>query len=58
MFHPDQIINGKGDEAMNDAGGDYMVGKEDISLALDHIGGLADQCKDSKLPGLRLVWRH
>jgi hypothetical protein len=43
---------------MNDAGGDYMIGKEDIGLTLDHIGGLADQCRDSRLPSLQLVRQH
>jgi hypothetical protein len=44
---------------MDDVGGDYMVGKENIGLTLDHTERLANQCRDSRLVGLRLVrWQH
>jgi tubulin alpha len=46
-FHPEQIINGKEDEATNCARGHYAVEKEIIDLMPNHIRKLAHQCKDA-----------
>ncbi|XP_038077119.1 tubulin alpha chain-like [Patiria miniata] len=44
LFHPEQLITGKEDAANNYARGHYSVGEQYISLVLDRIRKLADQC--------------
>merc|ERR1712032_1723175 len=44
LFHPEQLISGKGDAANNFARGHYTIGKEIVDLCLDRIRKLADQC--------------
>ncbi|CDQ95625.1 unnamed protein product [Oncorhynchus mykiss] len=43
LFHPEQLITGKGDAANNYARGHYTIGKEIIDLVLDRTRKLADQ---------------
>merc|ERR1719261_2448443 len=44
LFHPEQLISGKEEDANNYARGHYTVGKEVVDLVLDHIRKLADNC--------------
>uniref|UniRef100_A0A8D2DB15 Uncharacterized protein n=1 Tax=Sciurus vulgaris TaxID=55149 RepID=A0A8D2DB15_SCIVU len=41
LFHPEQLITGKGDAANNYARGHYTIGKEIIDLVLDRIRKLS-----------------
>uniref|UniRef100_A0A8D2CP01 Tubulin alpha chain n=1 Tax=Sciurus vulgaris TaxID=55149 RepID=A0A8D2CP01_SCIVU len=44
LFHPEQLVSGKEDAANNYARGRYSVGSEIISLVLERIRKLAEQC--------------
>jgi hypothetical protein len=44
LFHPANMITGKEDAANNYARGHYTIGKEQISVTVDKIRRLADQC--------------
>jgi tubulin alpha len=56
LFHPEQIINWKEPGADNYMSGHRPVGKKIISLMLDRIRKLADQCTGyAGLPDLPLV---
>ncbi|MBA0605835.1 hypothetical protein Godav_018370 [Gossypium davidsonii] len=44
LFHPEQLIRGKEDAAINFARGHYTIGKEKVDLRLDRIRKLADNC--------------
>ncbi|MBZ3877575.1 Tubulin alpha-1B chain [Sciurus carolinensis] len=44
LFHPEQLITGKEDEANNYARGHYTIGMEIIDLVLDRNRKLADKC--------------
>jgi len=43
LFHPEQLITGKGDAANNYARGHYTIGKEQIEVTIDRIRRMADQ---------------
>uniref|UniRef100_A0A0K0DKJ8 Tubulin domain-containing protein n=1 Tax=Angiostrongylus cantonensis TaxID=6313 RepID=A0A0K0DKJ8_ANGCA len=43
LFHPDQIISGKEDAAINYARGHYTIGKELIEIVLERIRKQIDQ---------------
>ncbi|KAM3184645.1 Tubulin alpha-1C chain [Hymenolepis weldensis] len=44
LYHSEQLISGKEDDANNYARGHYTVGKEVIELVLDRIRKFADNC--------------
>merc|ERR1712013_472308 len=44
LFHPEQMVTGKGDAANNYARGHYTIGKEIADLVMDRIRKIADSC--------------
>jgi tubulin alpha len=44
LYHPEQLITGKEDAANNYARGHYTIGKEMISVVMDKLSKMAEQC--------------